>query len=101
MVHLPGAEPGSSGTAKARPPRPSSGSVARLYSTPSGRLTTRVSGRPVRATPFGVAQERGREHRLARAIDAALGVEEGVEAGGRVAAADAAVGEIEGVLQRG
>ena len=48
---------------------------------------------------LGVAQQRGREHRLARAIDAALGVEEGVEPGGRVAAADAAVGEVEGVLR--
>ena len=36
----------------ARPPMPSSGRVARLYSTPSGRLTTSVSGRPGLATPL-------------------------------------------------
>ena len=45
-----------------------------------------------------VAQQRGDEHRLARAIDAALGVDEGVERARRVAAGDAAVGEVEGRL---
>ncbi len=49
---------------------------------------------------LGVAQQRGDEHRLAGAIDAALGVEERVERARRVASADAAVGEIEGVLRR-
>ncbi len=49
---------------------------------------------------FGVAQQRGGEHRLAGAVDAALGVQECVEALGRVAAGDAAIGEVEGVLRQ-
>ena len=49
---------------------------------------------------LGVAQQRGDEHRLAGAIDAALGVEERVERAGRVAPADAAIGEIESVLRQ-
>ena len=47
-----------------------------------------------------VAQERNGEHRLARAVDAALRVEEGIEARGRVAPGDPAIGEIEGVLRQ-
>ena len=47
---------------------------------------------------LGVAQKRGGEHGLARAIDAALGVEERVEPSGRIAAGDAAIAEVEGVL---
>ena len=43
-----------------------------------------------------VAQQRGEIDGLAGAIDAALGVDEGVEPGRRGAARDAAVGEIEG-----
>ena len=42
-----------------------------------------------------VAQERGREHGLARPVDAALGVEESVEALRRVAPVDAAIGQVE------
>ncbi len=49
---------------------------------------------------LGVAQQRRREHGLARTVDPTLGIEEGVEPGGRVAAADAAVGEVEGVLRQ-
>ncbi len=44
---------------------------------------------------LGVAQQRGGEHGLAGAVDAALGVEEGVERARRVAAGDAAVGQVE------
>ena len=47
---------------------------------------------------LGVAQKRGGEHGLARAIDAALGVEERVEPSGRIAAGDAAITKVEGVL---
>src|SRR5580704_8259635 len=38
------------------------------------------------------------ENGLARAIDAALGVEESVEASGRIAAGDAAIAEVESIL---
>ena len=48
------------------------------------------------ASRLGVAQQRRDEHGLAGAIDAALGIEERVERRGRVAAGDAAVGEVEG-----
>ena len=50
--HFPAAEPGEGRIANERPPSPSSASVARLYSTPSGRLTTSVSGKPVFASPL-------------------------------------------------
>ena len=45
-----------------------------------------------------VAQQRRGEHGFAGAVDAALGEEERVEPARRVAAGDAAVGEVEGVL---
>ena len=47
---------------------------------------------------LGVAQKRGSEHGLARAIDAALRVEECVKASGRIAAGDAAIAEVESIL---
>ena len=43
-----------------------------------------------------VAHEGGDMHVLARTVDAALGVDEAVERPGRLAALDAAVGQIEG-----
>ena len=43
-----------------------------------------------------VARQRGQVHLLARAIDAAVGVGEGIDGARRDAALDAAVGEIEG-----
>ena len=49
-----------------------------------------------RRSALGVAQQRGEIGRLARAIDAALGIDEGIEAVRRRPAGDAAVGEIEG-----
>ena len=82
-----------------RPPSPWSARVARLYSTPSGRLTTSVSGRPGLGHALRVAKHRGREHGFAGAVDAALGVEERVESVRRVAAGDASIGEVEGVLR--
>ena len=48
-----------------------------------------------RSGTLRVAQERGKVRGLARAIDAALGVNEGIEAARRRTAADAAVAEIE------
>ncbi len=48
-----------------------------------------------RRRALGVAQQRGEISRLARAIDAALGIDEGIEAVRRRAAGDAAVGKIE------
>src|SRR3984957_13391570 len=49
---------------------------------------------------LGVAQKRRGEYGLARSIDAALGVEECVEASGRIAAGDAAIAEVEGILSK-
>src|SRR6185369_8378975 len=46
----------------------------------------------------GVAYHRHELHGLAGSIDAALGVEEGVDRPGLVAAGDAAVGKVEGRL---
>ena len=43
----------------------------------------------------GIAQHGHELHRLARAVDAALGVEEGIDRAGLVAAGHAAVGEVE------
>ena len=47
----------------------------------------------------GVAQQRGHIDGLAGAVDAALGEDEGVERAGRLAARDAAIGQIEGRLR--
>ncbi len=47
---------------------------------------------------FGVAQKRRGEHGFARAVDAALRVEERVESSGRITTGDAAVGQVKGVL---
>ena len=79
-----------------RPPRPWSATTARRYSTPSGRSTTSVSGTPAPRRPQRVAQQRRHVHGLAGAIDAALGIDEGIEPVRRRAAGDAAIGQIEG-----
>ena len=47
---------------------------------------------------LGVAQHGGDEHRLAGAVDAALGIDEGIQGPRRIAALDAAVGEVERAL---
>ena len=88
------AEPASDSVV-ARPPWPWSGSVTRECSTPSGRLKMTVTG-TAEALAGRVARQRGQVHLLARAIDAAVGVGEGVDGARRVAALDAAVGQIEG-----
>ena len=49
---------------------------------------------------LGVAQQRGDEHCLAGAIDAALGIEERVERAWRLAPGNAAIGQIEGALRQ-
>ena len=49
-----------------------------------------------RGDALAVAQQRGDMHGLAGAVDAALGIDERIEAGRHRAAGDAAVGEIEG-----
>jgi hypothetical protein len=72
---------------------------SRLYSTPSGRLTTRSAAARSSPRPC-VAQQRRDEHGLAGAIDAALGVEERVERARRVAAGDAAIGQVERALRQ-
>ena len=69
--------------------------VKRVNSLPSGRLTISVTGMLASATAAVVAQHRHELHGLAGAIDAALGIEEGVDRAGLVAARDAAVGEVE------
>ena len=69
-----------------------SGGIRRRPAAPSSR----VSGAPAAAMPARVAQQRGHMHGLAAAIDAALGIDEGVEPGRHRPAADAAVGQIEG-----
>ena len=76
------------------PPRPWSCSVTRLSSLPSGRVTIAVSGTFSTAFGRGVAHERGRVDRLADAVDAALGGQEHVERLRRLAALDAAVGQV-------
>ena len=77
-------------------PAPDRRSRARRNSTPSGRSTTSVSGTSERGRALRVAQQRGEIGGLAGAIDAALGIDEGVEPVRRRAAGDAAVGQIEG-----
>ena len=65
-------------------------------STPSGRVTIERDGER-HGGAGGVAHERREVHLLARAIDAALGIEVAVERARGRAALHAAVGEIEGV----
>ena len=52
-------------------------------------------GHAERGGTLRVAQQRGEVRGLARAIDAALGIDEGIEAARRRTPADAAVAEIE------
>ena len=47
--HVPVMAERASAMVVARPPKPSSARVMRLCSTPSGRVTTRVSGTPAAA----------------------------------------------------
>ncbi len=67
-----------------------------MCSTPSGRTIFMVSGMPVGGSARAIAQQRRHIDRLARTIDAALGVDEAVERAGRRAAGDAAIGQVEG-----
>ena len=75
------AEPASQ--AVARPPRPWSVSATRECSTPSGREKISVTGTAGGAG--AVAHQRCQMHGLAGAIDAAVGVGEGID-GARLAA---------------
>ena len=102
MRQVPRAAPESSGSEKLRPPPPWSSTTARRYSTPSGRSTTMVSGRPATASRLARrAAARSACTVSPRAIDAALGVEEGVEPRPADRALHAAIGEVEGGMRRG
>ena len=76
------AAPERMGSAELRPPRPWSstrrgGTRRRPAASPPA-----VSGRPGHGTPRGIAQQRGELHRLAGAVDAALGIEERIQPAG-------------------
>ncbi len=79
MRQVPRCAPERSGSEKARPPRPwsSTGDAPVLDAVRPLRHEGQRQAGDGRA--LGVAQERGEEHRLARAVDAALGVEQRVE----------------------
>ena len=66
----------------------------RLSSLPSGRVTIAGQRHVLDRVGGGVAHERGRVDRLADAVDAALGRQEHVERLRRLAAFDAAVGQV-------
>ena len=96
MRQVPRMAPGRIGTGSARPPRPWSSTMARRYSTPSGRRDHEGQRQARDGRALRVAQERRREHGLAGPVDAALGEHEGVDGARRAAALHAAVGEVEG-----
>ena len=85
----------TSGRSKVRPPAPASSTSSRRSSAPSGRSNTKVSGSFSTAKSVGIAQKRGDVDGLARAIDAALGVDQRIERTRGVAAFDAAIRQIE------
>ena len=72
--------------------------MKRVNSLPSGRLTIKVTGRLASAVGCIVAQQRHELHRLAGAVDAALGIEEGVDRAGLRASIDAAIRQVESRL---
>ena len=77
---------------------PWSGTTVRRYSTPSGRVDHHGQIDVGNGDAGRVAQQRRHMHRLAGAVDAALGEHEGIEPLRHVAPGDAAVGQIEGRL---
>ena len=84
------------GTLSVRPPRPWSGTSDAAIFDAVRPLDHQRQRHVRRRRALRVAQQRRHVHGLAGAIDAALGIDEGIEPGRHRPAGDAAVGQIEG-----
>ena len=89
---VPVAAEATSGTLKLRPPRPWSAHQRAAVFDAVRPLDHQRQRHVERGGAARVAQQRGDMHGLAGAIDAALGIDEGVEPGRHRPAGDAAVG---------
>ena len=89
-----------SGTASERPPAPWSGSTRAAELDAVGPLDHQRQRPAGHRVALPVAQQRGQINGLVRAVDAALGIDEGVGASRHDAAGDAAVGQVEGSVFR-